>query len=877
MSSLFRTPSLAVAALTCLYAIGAAADAPAKPTPAQIAQWVRQLGDDDFSTREEASRKLYEAGHAAESALQGAAHSDDAEVARRAGEIVDKFKWGLYPDAPKQVVDLVTRYRAADRNGKEAVIREILDAGPAGYRTLLKIAGAEDDPTVRGGVLTLITPALSHAAPQMLFEENYDTLELLLEVLLTNDAEQGAGPYAAYWMMRGKLDERIAYFKNIAGKGADGQRSWEILAHLYHAKGDLAAAREAADKAEKPDLADAMLYEAGDWKTLAQRPPHGGDAAPYESLAFQAAYRRLAGDAKGFEDTLADLRKMTDASPGDDFQRFNFAKVLFLNDRPADAIALLSDTADRQPAAFEALAAQMKYKEALALADKAKAAGAADAPALEILKARTLYLLGDKAAGQAIFARYGDDIKEGAADVSWYEGLIEAENKAGLKEQAAAHAARVLTTTRDLGWPGRLFPKLFPKNAEAAETLWAMLRQTRGDQAPEATMKELRDLLGGKADAKAVTALANQVEDGAKNLTPEDADKRRRAVAEVALAANQEATALAALEKAGSAAALLRLGDLYADKKEWDKAATDYGLAWDKDHGQPLALYLSGWAMSRAGKEADGKKRMEQSHWMPLGDGDVRLAFLRSLTERGQHEAARREGELLLRLSPAGSYHAAEGMRQAGLEALGQKDYKTAADGQERSMLRCLKSDISYVQATAYLGVPAFVHRLRAQADTAAGKIDEAKREAALGLVELPGDTFFPIKLVPAWEKAGHSKEAAELFEQCITAQEKFCADYPDCPWAHNSAAWTSVCCRRNLDHALDHALKAVALAPDSAGNLDTLAEVYFQRGDKEKAVATQKKAAALEPKRPYFRKQLQRIEAGDPKAERPAEDDDDD
>ena len=86
----------------------------------------------------------------------------------------------------------------------------------------------------------------------------------------------------------------------------------------------------------------------------------------------------------------------------------------------------------------------------------------------------------------------------------------------------------------------------------------------------------------------------------------------------------------------------MRLGDLDADKKEWDKAAEHYSQAWDKDHGQPLALYLSGWALTQAGKDKEGKKRMEQSHWMPLGDGEVRLAFLREPV--GARPAARRRG-----------------------------------------------------------------------------------------------------------------------------------------------------------------------------------------------------------------------------------------
>jgi len=41
--------------------------------------------------------------------------------------------------------------------------------------------------------------------------------------------------------------------------------------------------------------------------------------------------------------------------------------------------------------------------------------------------------------------------------------------------------------------------------------------------------------------------------------------------------------------------------------------------------------------------------------------------------------------------------------------------------------------------------------------------------------------------------------------------------------------------------------------------------------------LGAEKKAVELEPQRSFFRKQLRRMEAGDPKAERPSELDDDD
>src|SRR5205823_5154719 len=121
-----------------------------------------------------------------------------------------------------------------------------------------------------------------------------------------------------------------------------------------------------------------------------------------------------------------------------------------------------------------------------------------------------------------------------------------------------------------------------------------------------------------------------------------------------------EAAARACLEKAGTAAAYIRLGDLYADKKEWEKASEQYNKAWEKARDYPLSLYLSGWALAKAGKEAEGKKRMELAHWAPLGDESARFKFLSGLAERGRREDAAREADLMLRLSAPGSFYSGE-------------------------------------------------------------------------------------------------------------------------------------------------------------------------------------------------------------------------
>ncbi len=873
--------SLAAATLWSL--IGGAAPVP-RPSPDQVARWVKQLGDNDFMVREAASHKLWDAGEIAEAALREAARSDDAEVARRARDILEKFKWGIYPDTPKDVVELIVGYQSAEPNQKVQTVGKLLEAGDAGRKAVRKIAAAEENEEVRSLIFDKITRDL----PVLLAENNQAAIEPLLETGLYIKG-MGPGPYAAYWLLRGKLDERIAFFEARAREG-DPKKANEVLAYLYRAKGDLAAARRAAEKADRRDLVESLLYEAADWKELARLADQANIDHPVEKWGYRAAYQRLAGNDKDFEAALAELRRLAEAKPDQENTSFFCAKAFFLNDRPAEALELLG-RGDRAAVRFEILCTQLRYADAFALVEQAtaaarddkrsaeeRAAATKDLATLEILQARTLYLLGEKDKAQALFARRAGEIKKGVEEAA-FEGLLDAEYKVGLKEQALEHCGKLLVVleARD-DQPNLaarpLFAKVFPDKTDAAVVWWSLLRQKYSSEDALQRLRRLRDLLDGKTPPAEVKALLEEVERDGAVPRPEEEALRPVALAEAALAAGLDDLARACLAKAKTSAALIRLGDLLADKKQWERAADRYRQAWEMDVREPLPLFLSGWALDKAGRSEEGKKLMEQSHWLPLADEASRYAFLGELGRRNHPEAARREADLLLRVSRPEGFYAGAALRRQAIDALARKDYLAAARDYELAMLRCLHPYTNFVQAGAYVGVPALVHRLRAVGELAAGHSGAARREIALAQADLPGGMELAIQVVPELERRGEKKDAARLFADTLAVYEKLCSEYPKCSWAHNSAAWLSACCRRNLDAALVHATRAVQLAPDNAGHLDTLAEVHFQRGEKDKAVAIQKKVIELDPKKLYFRKQLRRLEAGDPSAERPPEDD---
>jgi tetratricopeptide (TPR) repeat protein len=512
----------------------------------------------------------------------------------------------------------------------------------------------------------------------------------------------------------------------------------------------------------------------------------------------------------------------------------------------------------------------MQFRDALALADQFK-----DQPQLAVLKARTLYLLGEKEKAQAIFDRFADEIQAGKAN-TWHDGLVRAEYRLGLRDEAFEHCARLLTNTKGEGNQAQLLGLVFPRQGDRAHVWWTVLWRRFAPEGPAAVMRRLRDLLDGKTAAKDLDVLLDDAEEFALKHEPAEREQWLLVLADTSVAAKLDTAARKYLEEAAAVPgphpqALLRLGDFLTGKKLWEQAADRYGQAWEKDRRQPLPLYLKGWALSQGGTGPAGQKLMELAHWIPLGDDALRQEFADALVKRGQGQAAGRERDLLFRTCRPASYYAGEALRDVAMDALAHKDYLKAADCQDRALLRCFNPNTEFIEQQAYLGVPHYIHRLRARDLAAAGKLDEARKEITFCQAILPGNVDLPIQLVPELEKGGLKKDADDVFNRALAVNQKVCTDFPRSAWAHNNVAWLSAGCRRNLDDALEHARKAVELSPDQASALDTLAEVHFQRGDQAKAIELMKKCVALDGKTAYFQKQLERFEAGDRSREIPS------
>jgi tetratricopeptide (TPR) repeat protein len=840
-----------------------------KPTAEDIARAVKQLGDDDFETREKASRLLWSAGAAAEPALRAAIKNGDAEVVLRAKDILEKFRWGIYPDTPAEIVDLVNAYRgAADDAKRDEAVRGLLAKGSKGLGAVRKMVAAETEPMARDALTRTITQQAATAAPALLSEGKYDALEDLLEFSAATREPLALQNYVACLSMRGRLDAKIAELK----AQADDPGTALALAYLYRAKGDFVTAVKHSRTAKNDALLNTLLYQTHDWTALQDRVTanHPTDEA---GLGLLLTCQIRTGNKTGIAESMAALRRLAENKTQGDGTIWWSAKPLFVNDLTAEGLEILP-RGDHHSMMIDILVAQGRFREALALCDKVRANPGKYRLAMEVRRAKIFGELGESKKVQEIIAEL---LKPQTTTPERWEikEFLDLLYEFSHKEEAFAKMTEMVASDETRARDDWMWSAVFPKDrGSQAEVWWHHLQQTSPETKPSDRMKAIRDLLDGKVTDKALAEAVEKARSWAATLKPNEPEGCLNSLADFCKELKrpdlERECLLDATKVAGTPSAWQRLGEHDAAAKKWTLAAESFRKASEKDNTNPAFLWLWGLALTESGDAKEGARLQERARWLPLGDDAKRYLLAHAMKQHGHKTEGRRELELNRRLSLLPSWYFGHANDSLAEDAEERKDYAVAADAAELSLLMMVNSGYAYLDDKAWVIQPAVLHSLRGRGYLAAGKPDDAMKEAAVGLRLLPGDVDVPILYLPGLEKLGRKKEADELFEKVYAFYAGLLRDYPDWARGRNDLAWLCARCRRKSDEAVKHAERAVALDPERVSYLDTLAEAHFQNGAKAKAVELMKKCLEREPTSSFYKKQLVRYEAGDPKADVP-------
>lgn len=914
-------PAFVRTAVLALLAIGAATGAHAADPPAtapaaaagelspemkkKIRIAIFQLGEADFAIREEAEKFLWSLGDRAIPALREATESDDPEVARRAKLVLENFAYGIRPDTPKEVIDLLEQYRAAnDPRQKQTALSGLARLEAPGARVLLKLAREERDEMLRGQAMQLLSGVLRQVGAQLVAAGELSSIEQMLRTCSVDGAD-GARDLAAFLKIQGGTKEEIARLEKLnatlqrAGEGGaagdqgalhspDAQFVPTRIAILYRAEGDLPAAARWAREAGEIELLRAVLAEQGNYADLAKvmedRGVVDGDVA---DVGYLTAYHRLAGNTEAADKWAAKLVAYAKENPTD---HWSAVEALLLNDRVDEALKILT-TEKNYTGLMEFLNPRMQVAEAVDLYEQAKAAAATDLAKIRLQAAPALHFMGRGNEARDLIADTAKG-EYGAPDFATWLQLIEAARSIGMpREQLEGWCIEAIASAgqRQPGVPGppdnvsRVFDKAGFARGEDAAVWWQTLRDHHAGESQAKTFERLRRLDQKQWSADELKDLAEETRRRAVNLPPGDRDRRLVLAAETLALNGQAAIAIDVLgemlRQSDAPSAKLALADLLASAGQWEQAAEAYETA--SQHagmkGNPLPVLLRGWALVKAGKEEAGRRLLDTAYLMPLGNEMLRHSVMMGVLERQaallkkpdpllEAEAARHR-DMILRCGDGSTWHWADATRRAA-EVLNEKgDHLGAAAGWDRAFLSNFSTSTSFIEPTANLTIPVLIHRVRAQGLAKAGKVDKAVALAALCLKSTAGDADSQIEIVNALKEAGHAEQADVVYKRAAEVYDAMRRKYPESAQAHNLIAWLQSRCQRDLDAALANAKRGVELQPTSTAIIDTLSEVYFARGEYGHALELNAQNIAAEPNVEHHKKNRTRFLAAQEKA----------
>jgi tetratricopeptide (TPR) repeat protein len=301
-------------------------------------------------------------------------------------------------------------------------------------------------------------------------------------------------------------------------------------------------------------------------------------------------------------------------------------------------------------------------------------------------------------------------------------------------------------------------------------------------------------------------------------------------------------------------AAGIRAGDLAVAEGKWDAAAKLYSAARSATSDATL-YYLYGYALAKSGAVEAAEKQMRLARLMALAP-EARLALAVGLRERGLKQEAEEELELVRRTALCDSPPMANAASFLG-PLVSSNEPRRAAECFEQRRLHALNVRGDFSEVEAYLGAAHFIHRMNAKAALVERDASEVQAEIDACEAVWPSDVALVVELLPDLNQARMSAAADALFDRAYMEHQTVIEEFPKSAMHLNNTAWICARAQRKLDEALTLATKAVELAPDESAYRDTLAEVHFQRGDREAAVKAAEKCLEIAPDNKMFAARL--------------------
>lgn len=776
--------------------------------------------------------------------------------------------------------------------------------------TLLKLLEFPGNEDIRQHARQQILYASTGIIPSLLNEDGgIERAQALLDEYATDDL--GRARLAAFLLLTGKIDARIQAIQQQL-KTEPNADQLRLLTYLSRAKADQPGTLSAARKSLDAVLLRSVLTEQGDWseavatglEDFSQLPVaiprffSSSKAYPQiERLGYNASFFRLAKQNDPFAASIAQIVALADSNSTDKQLVFHCAEALLINGEVDKAIQILDHNDPCR--AFAICRHQLKFKQALALIDWQGASTISRTwynklPALSektngtvvgqfrfaLQIAALLRQMGQEENAEKLLDflelhlpnlpldRHNREVRT----ICWGH-LCKHLVHLGEFQRAFEAGSRSITNKKVV--PSILFNLYGNRGWESASTQyreasswWLFFQQHAPEISLDITLRKIHDILTPQIVKKDAPDwlnfhdLAAQAVQLADTLKESQHDSYLFGIGATCAKRNENELAEQALRAATATIpdAYYLLGDLLGHSGRWLAAAEIYGRLWKISHVELAALYLQGNALEN-GEQVKAGQRLKQNASLLAIHSMSRHQLALKLWQLGMAEDATAQWELILKTSPFEHREFNLATRFWSLANEATAENSALAQRWDLYLLGIHRTTFNFREESSYLQIPTLPHRFRAASAIQRGDMETARREMRQSLNFTPLNSDLGVFFVSTLEAAGQSDAATETYQSMWQALTQQCDKYPRSAILHNHTAWLAARCRRDLDMALHHAQRATALTPDKPAFLDTLAEVHFQRGDRETAVRIAKTVLEIAPQNKKFKRRLQHFE----------------
>ena len=267
------------------------------PGQGSISEIEKMLGSDDFEIRREAMETLWKEGKISLEVLERLSRGSDPEIKARALSLHRKLLLGLSPDTPQEIMDLLDKYFSASVNGKVSLFNSLQSSRE--YGLMLRLRSIEKDERVLEKMDEIVAEVLPKVQLSLL---RAGDLNQAKELLLLNHDHRSLIAYAGLCDHLGQLDGEIGRLRQLG----DEQSKARYLACL-RVKGDPAILRAEAARLGDDHAVMVASLAMGDVAPLFEYLDEEGSLSLVEGYYLDWIRAEKIGDKNRMERRLASI------------------------------------------------------------------------------------------------------------------------------------------------------------------------------------------------------------------------------------------------------------------------------------------------------------------------------------------------------------------------------------------------------------------------------------------------------------------------------------------------------------------------------------------------------------------------------------------